>query len=286
MTPNLAIVYLIREQGGGWPSIERFIKELRTQPKLLGCEIVFVIKGLFDADHLSWIRQVAKEIGVQCFDLPDDGYDWGAYIRVAAQVHHEWLLLLNTHSEPKIKNWLTLYSDLLRQDNIELGAVSSTASMESHVPYWDKPLTRTRLGERVVQRIWRILSSVFFRARKRLNYSEFPNPHLRSNALMLRRQDFLDYASTCKFPVSKDDVLKMESGRSSLTRFLLGRYRRLVVLDCNGKAWESHEWAMSETFRSGTQKNLLIADNQTRAYQNSNARLQASLSVITWGVQK
>src|SRR6185312_166977 len=104
----------------------------------------------------------------------------------------------------------------------------------------------------------RLVLAPFDYAQRFYEYGRFPNPHIRTNAFMIERKQFL----SLKFPafVSKQDVYRFESGRRSLTRQILARGQKPVVVGRNGMMYEISEWRSSSTFWTGEQDNLIIAD--------------------------
>jgi hypothetical protein len=277
------VIYLARVEGGGWSSIQEFLTNQKHNLAHSDCGVAIVMKGRMTYEQRSWIQQQAKVCAATCYDLPDDGLDWGAYIRIAKMVNYEWLLLLNTHSRPQSDLWLTYYKEMLVDDDPKLGAVAASASYESHLPTWNRPLTKQTIMGLVAQMLWRVVSYWPKKLLYKQHFAAFPNPHLRSNALMLRRRNFLEFISRSDFPQSKQDVLKMESGLFGLSQFLKNQGLSLKILGKHGQTWDITQAHTSETFRLGNQRNLLISDNQTRFYQNASDALRRNLRIITWG---
>jgi hypothetical protein len=83
----------------------------------------------------------------------------------------------------------------------------------------------------------------------------------------------------------KRDAYLLESGRDGIAARLAARGLHAVVVGRNGRAYEPARWAESATFRSGAQRNLLIADNRTREWCDAPARLKARLARDAWGPQ-
>ena len=81
----------------------------------------------------------------------------------------------------------------------------------------------------------------------------------------------------------KMDVLRFESGKQSLTRQTLAKNLKAVVVGRDGKAYETERWYESYTFRSGEQRNLLIADNRTEQYAQADADTKQMLARLAWG---
>ena len=50
----------------------------------------------------------------------------------------------------------------------------------------------------------------------------------------------------------------------------------------DGIGYPREEWALSRTFRSGEQENLLIADNRTDQYANGDEAFRTLLAGLAW----
>jgi hypothetical protein len=114
-----------------------------------------------------------------------------------------------------------------------------------------------------------------------MQFPAFPNPHLRSNAFMVRRERFLEFnlpAAPGKF-----DTSLFESGADSMTARLRASNFGVLVVGADGIAYGVADWWRSNTFRSGDQRNLLVADNHTRAYAAMSPGARATHAWITWG---
>jgi len=96
-------------------------------------------------------------------------------------------------------------------------------------------------------------------------FPEFPNPHIRSNGFMVARARLLDLGFEA--PRSKLAACAFESGADSLTLRLKQSGLRALVVDRQGRGYDSQNWTRSGTFRLGAQENLLLHDKQTRSFE-------------------
>lgn len=110
---------------------------------------------------------------------------------------------------------------------------------------------------------------------------EYPNPHIRTNAFMIERQLFLD---TLPAPITtKKQSYLFESGPDGLTPQMLRRGKTVVVVGDDANVYGVEQWYRSGTFRLGNQRNLLVHDNQTRAFEALNSEEKRTFAEMTWG---
>lgn len=109
---------------------------------------------------------------------------------------------------------------------------------------------------------------------------KFPNPHLRSNAFLMRRQLFLDVLPPSI--TTKTESYLFESGTDGLSQQVLSRGLKMVVVGRGGTIYDVEYWPESGTFRLGDQPNLLVHDNQTRAYDELNSSGKRAFADMTW----
>jgi hypothetical protein len=150
--------------------------------------------------------------------------------------------------------------------DIKVGAVGATGSYESLIPS-----------------SWFIRNVFKLRGITQDNFPLFPNPHLRSNAFMVERKIFTDFAAIHKIPCSKREVWMFESGKKGFTAFLRDYGLKPLVVGANGRYYAPQNWIESGTFRVPGQPNILIEDNQTRAYTMANQNDKRRLEKLTWG---
>ena len=109
----------------------------------------------------------------------------------------------------------------------------------------------------------------------------FPNPALRTNAFMMRGETMnkLDLGGL----ETRAGSLLFEAGPNSLTRQIQQLGLCALVVDRTGKLWPHSTWNQSETFRTGQQSGLLVADNRTAQYQHATLRRRRKLAALAWG---
>jgi cephalosporin hydroxylase len=231
--PSIAVCYIARGKEADWrSSIERFCDSYNQHRPGLEHTLYVIYKGFPDASSLAYARELFVGIRHKPVFLADNAFDIGAYKLWANQASEELVCLFGTSSELLADDWLRKLATNLALPDV--GLVGATGSYES-------------------------LSS------RHKAFPPFPNVHIRSNAFMIDRTLFcriLDqFAVTTKF-----QALLFESGPASMSRQVLDRGQKILVVGRNGKGYPPHDWPMSGTFRQGMQENLLVADKQTRLF--------------------
>lgn len=276
---SLALIYLARGVGNGLASAERFFEAYRTFTPGCPHELIVIAKGWTNSNERDVLERMAKDHASRVVDLPDDGYDWGAYMRLAPALSQTWLCFLNTHSRPLAAGWLGVMLKCAQSPKV--GAVGATASWGTMIPTW--PTLRPRWEWRLLNYPLRLVRNALIFVKNAKHFPNFPNPHLRSNAFLVRRELFNKFVDSQGIPRNKRDAHILESGRAGFTRFLIGQGLAPMVAGLDGLCYESKQWGSSSTFRVPGQSNLLVADNQTVFYDEANKSLRRRLEFAAWG---
>lgn len=247
---SVAVVYLARGADGWWRSAaETFLASYRNHDSGFPHVPYVILKGFPDSASLSEAQTLFEEQAFEIIHLADDGFDIGAYVAAARLVREDYACFFNTYSEILGHWWLAkLMSHLSVSD---IGLVGATGSYESL-----RPLSR--------------------------RFPKFPNVHVRSNAFAIERTAFCRITQEVSIS-NKHEAHRFESGRNSLTRLVLERGKRVMLVGRNGRAYPPEWWPFSNTFRQGQQENLLVADNMTRTYDSSTWPEKQFLVQQTWG---
>jgi hypothetical protein len=275
---TVAVVYIARGVDAGLPAVDAFFDAYRRFPPGYPHRLVVLAKGWDSVPGLPDLTDKVQALGAELITLPDDGFDWGAYMRAAPQLSESWLCFLNTHSRPLVPGWLTLLHQSVLSPGV--GAVGATASWGSMSVTW--PLFESGISKMALYPARLALG--FMRLCRNLgSFPSFPNPHLRSNALLVNRELFVSFCRDHDIPQVKRDAHAMESGRRGLTAYLQTRGLHVLVVGADGVAHGHETWIGSGTFRVPGQPNLLMEDNQTRYYQQAERQLKKRLENAAWG---
>jgi hypothetical protein len=228
--------------------------------------------------------------------------DLVAYGQAVRAVDHERVCILNSHSRIRCDGWLAALDEALGPANVGMvGATGSWAGMRSYAQYhlrlpssyrrvWgDRSATLRKFRELALEHDAaprpRGLRDRVNTVRSLLDMAvygpSFPSPHLRTNAIMAGRELLVQLLPD--HLGRKIHAYRLESGAQGITRQVQRRGLRTLVVDRSGRAYEPEDWPDSETFWQGSQRGLLVADNQTTSYQRGDAGRRRILSRFAWG---
>ncbi len=283
---DIAVVFLARGVGGGIDATRAFFDSYAQHPAGIAHRLYIVAKG-WDEQGRQELEILANTHAATILDVPDDGYDWGAYFRIVPQLEENLVCFLNTHSRIERSDWLAILAALLRD---QVGIVGCTASYSTVGPAFSavlpifmdiskqRGLARGLLA--LVGALVEVLRAVFT---GRWRFPAFPNPHIRSNAFLIRRAIFQSYSALHAMPRSKIDAFALESGAKNLTRFIERQRLAALVSGADRQGYAAAQWPESATFRVPNAHNLLVSDNQTRYYERAPRHIRRILEFYAWG---
>ena len=240
--PDTAVVHLLRRCNPP-ETFVRFVESYRRTAESFPHDLIVIFKG-FDIGEEAWALEALAGVRFQRVDWPDVEFDLGPYLHFGRSLPYRYFCFLNSWSYILAENWLTKLSDALRELP-QAGVVGATGSWLSI--FGDRP---------------------------------FPNHHLRTNSFLISKELLCQLRS---WPMrDKLDTYRFESGANGMTSQLLELGLEPYVVDCHGRGWRKEEWNKSRTYCSSDQEGLLIADNQTNAYQYGISRRRRRLMRSAW----
>jgi hypothetical protein len=259
MTDDLCLVHLVWAPLGAG-ALEEFLAAYRRCSPGLEHRLAVICNGYEGADdaRLRGVERALEGVAHERVLTPRPVPDLTAYRQAAREIDARRLCFLNSYSRPLVDGWLSLLANPLSGADVGLvGTGGSYESAYSVAPFW-------------------------LRARRRRAFDPFPSPHLRTNGFVLERELMLDL----DWPPSDSKVAAwaLESGKRSLSRQVWERGLDVVVVGRDGVAHPRERWRGSATFRSGAQRNLLIADNRTLQYEQADVAFKRRLEQMAWGV--
>lgn len=299
--PDVDLVHLIWKPFGP-RHLHDFLAAYRAMPA--GCEhrLVLLFNG-FDESEVQAYLPLAADLPHHVIRLAEPVQDIPAYLEAARRLSGEFLCFCNSYSAPLAAGWLGMLHRHAAAPGV--GLVGASGSWESHLSDLRRSYSPTGLARIAASRLapargasagtaatprgalpprgtlatirarWREFERV------RANIPPFPNPHLRTNGLMIRRE----LLCGLRHPPIRDkfDAHAFESGWDGLSRQVLGTGRRLLTVGRDGAGYAPPEWWRSGGYRSGAQENLLIADNRTREFDALDDASRAVVRLNTWG---
>jgi hypothetical protein len=257
---DLSVVHLVWHRLGIEP-FRRFVDSYRRHEAGIEHDLVLVFKEFSDEKLHEPYYDLMAGLRFQALVMPGSWFDIPAYFALGDHLHAACLGFLNSNSEIQADHWLAkLHGHLLEPG---VGLVGATGSWESHLD--------SARGQSPAVSLQPWVEA----------FDPFPNAHVRTNAFMLRRE--LMAGLPWRPRNDKWDCWKFESGKQGLTRQVLSRGLRPLVVGRDGAAHEAEHWPASRTFRAGGQENLLVADNQTRDYAQADAQRRQTLAGMAWG---
>jgi hypothetical protein len=270
--PAACVAYLVRMNEGLAP-VQRFLDAYSAHDAGLPHRLLVLRRGFRTVG--SWVPFEAAFAGhgvlYEILDVADRGYDLSAYREAVGASGDDHICFLNTFSEVLCDGWLAHLYRSAQQAGA--GFVGATGSYESAYSAYQLARARRRVPGSI--RGW------LTTRRLRKEYEAFPNPHVRTNGFMLRREVAL--ALRWGPYRTKTDALHGESGRFGLTRQAQALGLRNLVVGRDGLSYEPDDWPRSCTFRCRDQSNLMIADNRTRQYDASPPEERSRLGRLAWG---
>lgn len=227
-------------------AVERFIESYRKHPAGIGHSLVIIAKNCNDKYVYRKLCQLAMKNNARVIDLPDDGWDFGAYFRVSAILDSDYVLFLGSSINITCNNWLSMLYRPFKEDN----SVQLVGPMGS----WGDSTGKV-----------------------------FPNYHIRTCSFMLKLELFLEYISTQKFPVTKEDTYGLEHGENSITKFVLNKGYKAVVVNSDGEIFSPENWVFSKTFRYPDESKPILVDQHFLFYYTLDETHKKFLERAAWG---
>lgn len=268
----LSVVYLANNKEG-ISSFKRFLKYYNIYKSGLKHNLIICFKNFYDEKSTArWKKVINKKIKYKLYfdDYKIDDYDWGSYRRIAKNNKNKIILFLNSHSYPIKNNWLKLIAKHYAKKSL-VGCTASYASLSSSFFSYPKYYRMNFL---------KCLIYGFFNL---FRFPIFPNPHIRSNAFLIKGSDFL----SLKLPIIFQHKLQTnmsESGWLGMTRQLKKKKFRIILANSKGEGYLEPTWIKSGTFSYKKQDNLIISDNRTRIYKSSSFENKKKEQKFHWGI--
>jgi hypothetical protein len=253
---DIRVVHLVWAPLGTEP-LERFVASYRRHAAGADHRLLVLFNGFRSRAALAPALAALDGVEHDGLYLARRVRDLTAYRDATRGIVEGRVCFLNSHAELLAGGWLAKLTAPL--DSGGVGLAGATGSWESGVtpaPPYMKP-------------------------GRALRFRPFPSPHVRTNAFTLAT----DLAAELRWGPArtKSQAWAVENGRRSLTNQVRARGLEVRVVDRHGNPHDVAGWPASRTFRASEQEDLLVADNQTRAYAEASPEQRRALSRLAWG---
>ncbi|MEW9304574.1 hypothetical protein [Labrys neptuniae] len=244
--PRITVIFLWRKINDPRYACA-FFRSLKDYPAGVEYDLIIAAKGYGAGEPIAY-ADVMSSLPCSSFrtmHFPDEMPPTAVIREAAASCRTEFVLPLTSWSRILATNWLSRY--LSAFDSIpDCGIVGASGGYEC------------------------------------LNDgTPFPNIGIRSNAFMVRTEVFNSLDAGPQETIF--DGSNFEAGPNGMTKQIVAKGLRPVVVDRFGGQWLPEDWPKSQTFRLAEQEGLLIADNRTMQYTCGSRRKRNRLVQRCWG---
>ena len=294
---EIGVVHLVRKKNGIAP-LEKFLASYLKYSAGIDHDLVLIFKGFQPGQITEGYDRLLAGVPHKRLFVHDTGFDLTSYFEAIKCLEYRYFCFLNSFSRILADDWLRKLHRWVTAEGVGLvGATGSYQSFTTNHHERNRRLSALGTATRFRQRIKHVISDVNPRliALRTASwvlgglglwdparyFPAFPNYHIRTNAFMASRETLTQIRI---WPmVFKLSAFIFESGNESLTNQIIRLGLRPLVVARTGEAFEKERWHLSNTFRQAMQENLLVADNQTDAYEESGVDARIDLSRQAWG---
>ena len=267
MNNEVSVCYLARVKEGFEP-LNKFLNSYKYFDAGYTHDLVIVFKGESPGGGYEEEALFSSVIHTSIY-LSDQGYDITSYFEIANLVDSKYIFFVNTFGIIGSNQWLKKYVAVMKKE-CDIGIVGATGSWQSgYSPLYADLYKDIKVRGGMTAWLNRLIK-----------YRQFPNPHIRTNAFLIKRNVFLD--SYSKAIVTKEDAYEFEHGRNSLTNKILKVKLKAYIVGENSIGYDIESWNKSGIFWADNQDNLLILDNQTIDYEMGSLERKQYLSLCAW----
>lgn len=279
LSNRIAVVHLVWLPFG-LERFQAFIKSYKLFKADTPHDLIFLFNGVIQQEDITSYLVYSKNENIKFHHFTlKKGQDLEAYYWISRKLSHDYILFLNSYSTILAPGWLLKY---VQHIDDRTGVVSATGN---YISYYSSVFHKNGISwnsdKTFIENIkkYKLLLKAFFYWQ--FIFPPFPNPHIRTNAFFMKRDLFL--ALDFNKPKTKLNAYQFESGKYSLSRQLVKKGLKILIVDKYGRVYTINEWKTSNVFWQGNQENLLIGDNQTAAYDEANDLEKKRLTTLAWG---
>lgn len=240
------LAFLNEELGYGIDVVEQFLDSYKKHHAGIEHNLIIAINNKKDRFLYNKLYYLVKSSNAKLLELPEDGFDIGAFMRAAKVSNSEYMFFIGSAVSILCNDWLLKFYNAFENDS----SIQFAGPMGSYA---------------------------------KGHSDRFPNPHIRTCSFLIKRELFLEYAATQKFPETKDDTWEIEHGVNSLSNFILGKGYKIVVVNSDGNVFEPQDWEKSQTYITLKESKAILDDKWARRYYFTDECLKTKIEMETWG---
>lgn len=286
-SPTIDVIYIARGIDWGISAVKNFFESYQKNAAGYEHNLIVAAKAWEDKpQEYEELKKMCKLNNAQLVDLPDDGFDFGAYLRVAQKSNSEYLFCLSTSCNITTENWLKKLVDIAQNDN-QYKLIGTQGSWETYpnVTLYLKTELMEKHTNRdlmyTVDKCFLYLKNMKRLIRYKILKQKYPNYFIRTCGFLIEKSLFLEFMSKNKILKNKLDAYELENGKNSLSNFILKKGFQICVIDKLGEKFDKEKFNVSNTYRSELH-NCMIKDNKNIFYENSNEEYREALRKFCW----
>jgi hypothetical protein len=223
-----------------------FLESYKNHPSGMEHDFVLIAKNWTVESEFEKLCELAKKYNAKMIYLPDDGFDFGAYIRASRILKNEYVFYIGSGSTILRDNWLKhLYSAFEYDSSVQIAG----------------PMGSYETGRSGI----------------------FPNPHIRTCCFMMKRELFLEYADTQMFPKTKEDTWGMEHCKNSVSNYVINKGYKMAVVNSDGEIFFKDDWLISQTYTVPGENKGMLQDKWAKRYYIADEFFKMRLEMVIWG---
>lgn len=260
---------------------EKFINSFSACDPLEDSELIIVFAGVENRQEITPFIELKNNMNIAFeFYIRNQGQDLETYFWIANKIGHPVLLFFNSYSTLNSKKCLNIFVDNFKGN---MGMLSATASNQSHYSsVFANHTFKYEFDKSIGQNFKKLKLLTKNLLYWRLLFTPYPNPHLRTNGFMIRRDVMLQLK--IRLPIkNKFAAYLIESGKNSITNQILKMGLEVGMVGKSGNCYRIADWPTSHIFWKGNQEDLLVSDNQTNIYSGASQKEKSRLKFLAWG---
>jgi len=286
--PTIDVVYIARGIDWGISAVLHFFESYQKNEAGYNHNLIVAAKAWeTKPQEYEELKEICKSNNAQLVDLPDDGFDFGAYWRIMQSSKGDYIFGMASSASLQVDNWLKKIVDVAKE-NEQYKLIGCHGSWElcPDLRLYLKSKVTSKYEKRglmyTIEKCFLYISNIDKFIKRKLNKQKFPNYFVLTCGFLIQRELFLEFMSKVKLPKDKMDAYELEHGKNGMSNFILKKGFKICVVDKFGQMFDKEEFNLSHTYRSEI-KNYMKKNKQINFYENSSPEYRKDLRESCWG---